>query len=568
MKHKIYGFPLSISAFLMAIAMMGTSATVTFASAEQVPDIPNTPTTPNQTAPTTDTLVFPPTTPDSETTALRTAEEIAPTANEGAPLADARAKEAQDVEPLSLVDAIVTTLKNNPQRESALGALQAAQSRVRTAKANAGIQASLSGNLGYNRYYGGGGISTGDGTGTGTNVFINTAGSQSYGLDVSIPIYNGGQNSASKRSAFASAEAQAASTLQVEQQLVESTITAYLDVLRNEQLVEVAQNNLDVVRERRRVAGERYRVGNGARLDVLSSNTDLATARQTRIEASNAYAQSKGTLNVLLGRAPETPVRLLEVTALTPSVPLSVEDASKATMNSSSQLRTVAEQSNPTIASNRAQIDAALADVDVAKAARKPSVALSIANTLSNPVRSLGRFLLSLGLNASQTLFDSGKAKSQIYEAQGLVTQAKANLKNQELSVASAIDNQLLALDSAQERLNNANEAVLEAQQALVAAQAAYTAGARTRLEVTNAQVSLLTTQTDAANARFDVANSQAQLSSAVGILTEEGQQAYKQVMEEETEKERELMEKAKQIAEVNDKKSKKLKKVKATKGS
>ncbi|RYG74995.1 TolC family protein [bacterium] len=488
-------------------------------------------------------------TEETRTNEPRTAEQIAPTQSATPRLSETRQRDAENAEPLSLVDAIVATLQNNPQREAAIATLEAAVARIGTAKAAGGPTVGLSGSYGYNRYYGGGatnniaivGGTGGTGTGGGTSFFFaNSQTNKSVGISADVPIYDGGNVKASKRSAQASARVEAANTLQVEQQLVGSTITAYLDVLRNEQLLEVADNNLEVSRERRRIAGERYRVGNGARLDVLSANTDLSNARQSQIQAENTLAQSKSALNVLLGKAPETPLKLMAVSALTPRVPLTLpaevngsSNEGQAT-NISAQLRDVAGRANPTLTANRAQIEAARANIDVAKAAKKPSVSFSLSNFLSSPVQAAGRFLLSLGLSASQNLIDSGRTSSQVTEARALVQQAQANLKTQELSLANQIDAQLLTLDSAQEQLANADEAVLEAQEALVAAQAGFRAGARTRLEVSDSQAALLSTQITAANARFDVANAQSQLASMVGVLTAEGQAAYDQALQEQ----------------------------------
>jgi outer membrane protein TolC len=134
----------------------------------------------------------------------------------------------------------------------------------------------------------------------------------------------------------------------------------------------------------------------------------------------------------------------------------------------------------------------------------------------------------------AQTLFDSGRARSQIDEARALAEQSRQNLGNQRLNVANQIEQSLLSLDSAQKRLASADTAVVAAAEALRAAQLGYEAGARTRLEVSDAQVALLTAQTEAVNARFEVAQSQADLSAAVGVLTTEGQAAYERALADE----------------------------------
>jgi outer membrane protein TolC len=505
-------------------------------------------------------------------------------------LADARNQISENVAPISIEDAITLALQNNPQRDAAIAALQAARARIGTARAAGGPNIGLGASAGLDRSFGGGSSGSGSGAGSGSgsgtsgvssNRVLGFDSSQSVQTTADIPIYTGGRVKAGRRVAEAGARFQAAQTLQVEQDLVLSTIEAYLGVLRTGQLLEVAESNLAVSRERRRVEQVRYEAGASARLDVLRADTTLAEAQQQRIAASNNLAQAKAALNTLMGRVPEAPLRTETITTLTPRVPLPPEIAVTAATgtttpgvtapgvtapgvtapgatvpgatvpgatvpgatvpgatvpapDSSAVLRDIAERSRPAIAAGQAQVEAGEAGVDVAKAQRKPSLGLSLTGLLRNPVGFAGRFALGIGLNVAQTLFDSGRARSQIDEARALAEQSRQNLGNQRLNVANQIEQALLSLDSAQKRLASADVAVVAAAEALRASQLGYEAGARTRLEVSDAQVALLTAQTEAVNARFQVAQSQADLSAAVGVLTTEGQAAYERALTDE----------------------------------
>jgi outer membrane protein TolC len=187
----------------------------------------------------------------------------------------------------------------------------------------------------------------------------------------------------------------------------------------------------------------------------------------------------------------------------------------------------MANGSSPSLAALQAQVRAAEAAVDVAKAGKKPSLGLSLSGLISNPLSYLGRFVVSLGGSLLQNLFDSGRTRSQVQTAQATVQQLKNSLQSGELSVANQIEKSLLALNSAKEREASTTIAVASAQEALRAAQLGYSAGVQTALDVSDAEAALLTAQTNAVNAKFDVAASQAQLAAAVGILTDEGQEAY-----------------------------------------
>jgi outer membrane protein TolC len=348
----------------------------------------------------------------------------------------------------------------------------------------------------------------------------------------------------------------------VEQDLVLDAATTYLGILRSEQLLEVEESNLAVSRERLRVAQVRYAAGASALLDVRLAETTLADAAQRRITASTTVAQAKATLNTLMGRVPEAPLRVISIDALEAPVPIGasvtpgtsiapgagtpsgIGTAPGTTLTpgvgtvpgtvttpqgypplpgaSSEALRAQAERSAPSLTVAREQVRTAEANVDVARAQRRPSFGLGLTGLLRNPVTFASRFALGLGLNLAQTLFDSGRARSQITEARSLLEQSRAQLNTRRLTVANDIDQLLLSLDAAEHRLNSTDIAVFTAREALRATQVGYEAGVRTSVEVSDAQAALLAAQTQAVNARFDLALSRAQVTSAAGALSEQ----------------------------------------------
>ena len=64
-------------------------------------------------------------------------------------------------------------------------------------------------------------------------------------------------------------------TLQTEQDLVSNATAAYLTILRREQLLTVAESDLAVSQERRRVAEVRFVGGAAARSDVLRADSNF-----------------------------------------------------------------------------------------------------------------------------------------------------------------------------------------------------------------------------------------------------------------------------------------------------
>lgn len=502
--------------------------------------------------------------PDTTTIVPRVAGEQIPETNptQFNTLADQRLRAGNAQPVLGLTNTIQMVLQNNPQRAVARAQLEAALANVGIAKSAGGLQIDVNGGLNSQRGFfrsstttstggtGTGGTGTGGtgtgGTGTGGTtdpttgaIVTNTANfSQSLSVGASLPIYSGGGVKASKLAAQAAARAQAALTLQTEQNLVSNATAAYLAILRTEQLLTVAESDLAVSQERRRVAEVRFVGGAAARSDVLRADSVLAAARQRRVQAASDVATAKSNLNVLMGRLPETPFSVIPIVGFTPLVTIGAATGTDRFpdlgADSGAQLRSIAELNNPTLAAQREQINVSEANVDVARAARKPSIAASLTGALRNPVSFLGRFTLGLGASIVQSLFDSGRSGYQIRQAREVVVQSQQNLENQNLQIAGTIEQNLLSIDASQQKLNDTAAGVIAAAGALRAAQTGYQAGTLTSVDVSDAQTALLQAQTDAVNANFDLASARVNLASSIGVLAPEAQTAYDAVLDEE----------------------------------
>jgi len=248
-------------------------------------------------------------------------------------LGDERLNAAQNVEPISVIEAIAIALQNNPQRKAAQAALEAARARIGTARSAGGPQVALSGSLDVDRGFGGSGSGINFGGGNGGNTggnggtggttgggnsggFLGFDNSARLGVNAQVPLYTGGRVKAATRVAEFNAQAQASQSLQVDSELVLNVAVGYLNILRSEQLLDVSNANVNVSLERRRVANVRFQAGAAPRLEVLRADTTLADAQQRRINAVNAVAQGKASVNTLMGRAPETPLRVESIAPL------------------------------------------------------------------------------------------------------------------------------------------------------------------------------------------------------------------------------------------------------------
>src|SRR5205823_6963832 len=114
---------------------------------------------------------------------------------------------------------------------------------------------------------------------------------RSLDLQVSQPIYRGGRTEAQTRQAINTVQAARAQTLAVETTVFQAVAQAYLDVVRDQTLVEVNRNNEAVLRKQLEATQDRFRVGEVTRTDVAQAESALAQATATRIS-------SEGTLEI------------------------------------------------------------------------------------------------------------------------------------------------------------------------------------------------------------------------------------------------------------------------------
>ena len=97
------------------------------------------------------------------------------------------------------------------------------------------------------------------------------------------PIYRGGRTVAQTRQAINTVESTRAQTLAVETTVFQAVAMAYLDVVRDQALLEVDRNNVNVLREQLEATQDRFRVGEVTRTDVAQAESSLAQAQGTLV---------------------------------------------------------------------------------------------------------------------------------------------------------------------------------------------------------------------------------------------------------------------------------------------
>ena len=328
-------------------------------------------------------------------------------------------------------------------------------------------------------------------------------------LEVQQPIYTGGQVANETEAALTRMTAQEARVIATEQLVLLNAVQAYLDVQRDETLVELGENNVRVIAEQLRAAEERFNVGEVTRTDVAQAEARLAAARSLLAARRGALEVSREAFRRDVGVYPGD----LQPPPPLPDLPESLDQAV-----------TIAFTEAPEILAARLERIAAGNDVRAAIGALLPQVSLvgevGRIDVLGN--RQDGDADAVLGLRVTLPFYNGGFNWSRVRESQALV---EAN----EAQVVTSMRDSAERVGTAWSDLRVADAVIDAGQLEVQAAQIAFEGvaeeakvGARTTLDVLDAEQELLNARADLIVARRDEYFAAYALLFAIGKLSVE----------------------------------------------
>ena len=306
---------------------------------------------------------------------------------------------------LNLSDVVNLALCNNPQTREvwASARVQAAQVGVSQAGYLPGASLSASGNR------------TSPGTGQ-----------RSIGLTLSYLLYDFGTRAANLENAR--------QLLAVASATQDSTVQAvFLLAVQSFYQMQAAQAALDAARESERAAKEsftatevRYTIGSGTPADKLQAQTAYSQATLNRISADGSMKNMQGTLANMLGLDANRNVTLAAANAAI--IPADFDRDVNALIEEAKLRR-------PDLQAAAAQVKAAEAGVDAARASGKPSISLT-ASTNQTSAAGTTSHGSSVGVNLSVPLFSGFAPTYRIRAAEAQVEAQNAQLERLRLQVA------------------------------------------------------------------------------------------------------------------------------------
>jgi TolC family type I secretion outer membrane protein len=408
----------------------------------------------------------------------------------------------------TLTQALAEAYNTNPQLLAQRALLRATDEQVPQALSGWRPTVSFTGNIIGNRTsFNPGPITVGGLTKPSPTQF-STFQSNLLSLQVTQPIYTGGRTVAQTRNAIETVQSTRAQTLAVETSVLQSVALAYLDVVRDQTLVEVNRNNVKVLREQLTATQDRFRVGEVTRTDVAQAEASLAQAIGTLTSAEGALAQSRAEYVAAVGQPPG----ILLLPRERPALPATREEAQSLAANNNFSV----------ISANFAEL-AARDNIDAVRGQLLPQISLvgtvsraaAPAVTLSTAQENAG----SLGLQMTMPLYEGGAIYSQTRAAEQTVGQRRSQVDQARRLAVQAVTDAWEALKSGRAAVVSFAAAVRAAQIAVQGVQQEALVGTATTLDVLIQVQTLLTSQSQLVVAEHDTAIAEYNIAAATGRL-------------------------------------------------
>jgi TolC family type I secretion outer membrane protein len=308
----------------------------------------------------------------------------------------------------------------------------------------------------------------------------------SYSLSASQNLYRGGRTGASMDQALANIYAARAQLSSTEQAVLLAAVQAYMDVRRDEEILSIRANNVQVLERQLQASRDRFEVGEITRTDVSQAEARLAGARSEFAAAQAALMASRAAYEQVIGQSPGT----LEPEPPLPELPADLEAAYAQAM-----------ESNPDVVAAAFSEEAARAGVRNAKGAMYPTVSVQASaghseQYIGGPFEYEGDPFASestqIGAQISIPLFSGNALSSQLRQARQGEAGARFQLRDTERRVRESVSRAWSAYLASVSQTESTAEQVRANELAFAGVEAEAAVGLRTTLDVLNAEQELL----------------------------------------------------------------------------
>jgi outer membrane protein len=334
---------------------------------------------------------------------------------------------------------------------------------------------------------------------------------RSIGATVSQTVFNGFQTANRTRAAESQVSGAREGLRVLEQTVLLSAATIYMDYLRDSAIVEVQKSNVRVLEQTLKQTRDRFNVGEVTRTDVAQSEAQLAAGRTQLLTAESNLVTTKANFRRIIGNEPEalapgSPVDRFLPGSLPGAVDLSLTE-------------------NPNVTAAMFGIDISYLQVKVSEGALLPTVTLvgSVQQSYEQTLTFYRQFGASAVAQLSVPVYQGGAEYALIRQSKETLAQQRLNLEQVRDQTRSNVVTAWGQLVAGKAQVASAQAQVSASEIALNGVREEAKAGQRTTLDVLNAQqalvnarVALVTAQHDRVVASYSVLNAVGRLAPQV----------------------------------------------------
>jgi outer membrane protein len=415
----------------------------------------------------------------------------------------------------TIESALVKAYQNNPQLNAQRAAVRATDEGVPQALSGYRPRVSITGSVGE-QYTdstsktvgavpnpGGPGQQIGSYAGSSSTVTP-----WSYGITGQQTLFNGFQTANRTRSAESQVSSAREALRVLEQTVLLTAATTYMDVLRDTANLEVQRNNVKVLQETLKQTNDRFQVGEVTRTDVAQAEAQLAAGQSAMLAAESTLNTSKANYRQVIG---------VEPVNLQPGSP--VDRFSPRTLQGAVDQGLV---ENPNVTAGMYGIDVAYLQVKINEGALYPTFTAQVSATQSSyPQASIPQTWNATATGTlSVPVFQGGQEYSLIRQSKETLAQQRLNLELVRTQTRQQVVQAWGQNEAAKAQVQAANSQVYSSEVALNGVREEARVGQRTTLDVLNAQqalvnarVALVTAQHDRVVASYSVLSASGRLS-------------------------------------------------------
>ena len=397
----------------------------------------------------------------------------------------------------SLQQALTQTYRTNPQLDAARATLRAQDEEI--ARANSGYRPTVSG--------------TADAAWQRTDSEPRTATTgelhpRGYGVNLAQPIFRGFRTLSQVRVAEANVRAGRETLRNTEQTVLLLAATAYMDVVRDQTIVRLNENNVNVLTNQLKATQDQFAVGEVTRTDVAQAEARRAGSIANLEVARGNLKASRAVYERVVGSPPGALIEPREPVKL---MPKSLDEALQ-----------IAQRENPLIVNALYLEQAARYTIDQIRGELLPSLTLNAAYAKRyDPSRTIDeQDTRTVTANMTVPLYTGGEVEARVRQAKHTHVsrlQTVEQIRTEQQALVVAAWSRYLA---AKAQGVATGTQVKANQTALTGVREEYRVGQRTLLDVLNAEQELLNAQSNEVSARRDAIVQAYTLLQTVGRFT------------------------------------------------